>query len=163
MAKPVYTRLRSFNFRIFRLFFVHHSDSKCSLCQSFGLGFMRLTLRKQRLAKLQAAGKGFHRVPWNCLKSVLYSRVANKSIAIDRSIAERQLVDRAWFCIELTRYLKGALFNQYSRKYLHKNYPSIWLVTYILWCLLRLLTIGLQGRCRESVVIFSYYCVAFMI
>jgi len=31
--------------------------------------------------------------------------VANTSIAIDRSIVECQLVDRAWFCIELTRYL----------------------------------------------------------
>ena len=32
--------------------------------------------------------------------------VANRSIAIDWSIAESQLVDHAWFCIELTRYLK---------------------------------------------------------
>ena len=43
------------------------------------------------------------------------SGVANRSIAIDRSIAESQLVDRARFCIELTRYLKRTFFNQYSR------------------------------------------------
>jgi len=36
--------------------------------------------------------------------------VANTSI----SIAECHLVDRAWFCIELTRYLKWTFFNQYS-------------------------------------------------
>jgi len=41
--------------------------------------------------------------------------VANKSIAIDRSIAECQLVDRVWFYIQVTRYLKRTLFNQYSR------------------------------------------------
>jgi len=39
--------------------------------------------------------------------------VANTSIAIDRSIAESQLVDRAWFYIELKRYLKRTFFNQY--------------------------------------------------
>jgi len=49
--------------------------------------------------------------------------VANKSIAIDRSIAEGQLVDRARFCIELAIYLRRTLFNQHSRK--HKHYPSI--------------------------------------
>jgi len=42
------------------------------------------------------------------------SGVANRSIAIDRSIAEAQLVDRAWFCVELTRYQKRTFFNQYS-------------------------------------------------
>ena len=40
--------------------------------------------------------------------------VANRSIAIDRSIAESQLVDRDWFCTELTRYLKRTIFNECS-------------------------------------------------
>jgi len=35
----------------------------------------------------------------------------------NRSIAEFHLVDCAWFCIGLTRYLKRTFFNQYSRKY----------------------------------------------
>jgi len=35
-------------------------------------------------------------------------------VVANRSIAESKLVDRAWFCIELTRYLKRTLFNQYS-------------------------------------------------
>ena len=35
------------------------------------------------------------------------SGLANTSIAIDRSIAECQLIDRSWFCIELTRHLKA--------------------------------------------------------
>jgi len=41
---------------------------------------------------------------WNfCCTDFFWYRtgVANKSIAIDRSIAECQLIDRAWFCIEL--------------------------------------------------------------
>ena len=44
--------------------------------------------------------------------------MVNKSIAIDQSIAECRLVDRAWFCIELTRYLKRTFFNQYHRMYI---------------------------------------------
>jgi len=36
----------------------------------------------------------------------------------NKSIAECHLVDRACFCIELTRYLKRTFFNQYSRKYI---------------------------------------------
>jgi len=32
------------------------------------------------------------------------------------SIGECQLVDRAWFCTDLTRYLKRTLFNQCSTK-----------------------------------------------
>ena len=39
------------------------------------------------------------RVQFSCYRA----GVANKSIAIDRSIAEAQLVDRAWFYIEMTR------------------------------------------------------------
>jgi len=46
--------------------------------------------------------------------------VANTSMAIDRSIAETQLIDRTWFCIELTRYLRRKFFIQYFRK-LYKN------------------------------------------
>jgi len=37
---------------------------------------------------------------------------------IDRLIAECHLVDRIWFCIGLTRYLKITFFKQYSRKYI---------------------------------------------
>jgi len=36
--------------------------------------------------------------------------LANRSIAIDRSIAESKQVDRAWFCIELTKIPKKNIF-----------------------------------------------------
>jgi len=71
-----------------------------------------------------------------------------------RLIAKCQSVDRAWFCIELTRYLKRTLFNQYSRKYIKITHRLVGhLYTYILWCLLRWLATGSRGRCREGVVI----------
>ena len=36
-----------------------------------------------------------------------------KAGAANRSIAEYQLVDRTWFCLELTRCLRRPFFNQY--------------------------------------------------
>jgi len=51
--------------------------------------------------------------------SMLYVRDALRqgcftSGMANRSIVESQLVDRPWFCIELTKYLKITFFNQYS-------------------------------------------------
>jgi len=66
--------------------------------------------------------------------------MANTSIAIDRSIAETQLIDRTWFCIELTRYLR-TFFIQYFRK-LHENEKRC-----ILWHFV-LVTLLPTGRSR---------------
>jgi len=65
------------------------------------------------------------------------SGVANPSIAIDRSIAESQLVDRAWFHIELTTYLKSSFFNQYFRKYIKLKNVAFYDILY-LWLYYRL-------------------------
>ena len=84
--------------------------------------------------------------------------MATKSIAIERSIAESQLVDRAWFCIELTRYVKRTLYNQYSRKYkkiIHELISHVRSLVPLTMAGHRLARKMLRRYCY----IFSYYCI----
>jgi len=69
------------------------------------------------------------------IQNCLTSGVANTSIAIDQSIAETQVIDHAWFCVELTRYLNITFFIQYFRK-LHKNEQRCILLLIVLVTLL---------------------------
>ena len=86
----------------------------------------------------------------------------------NKSIAASKLVDRAWFCIGLTRYLKRTLFNQYSGKYIkiiHQLVGNVGLrpTVYSLVPLAMAdhrLEKQMPRRCCNM---FSYYCVTVMI
>ena len=78
--------------------------------------------------------------------------IANTPIAIDRSIDESQLVDRSWFCIELTRYLKRTFFNKYFRKYIKMKIVAFYDILY-LWLYYRPVDCELS---RNFIVFFFF-------
>jgi len=88
--------------------------------------------------------------------------VANKSIAIDRSIAECQLVDRAWFFIQLTRYIKRTRFNQYSRKYIKIIHQMAGHVYYLVTLAMAEHRLA-RPMPRKCCNIFTNYCLTIMI